>query len=54
MTADTPDVRYALVVPSSSVKAAERVPARVRRLLSIDLYEVTDDNQVRQLPASPL
>ncbi|MFD8508959.1 hypothetical protein ACFV2L_40515 [Streptomyces sp. NPDC059687] len=54
MTADTPDVRYALVVPSSSVKAAERVPARVRRLLRIDLYEVTDDSQVRHLPASPL
>jgi hypothetical protein len=54
MTTDAPDTRYALVVPSSSVKAAERVPARVRRLLSIDLYEVTDDNQVRQLPTSPL
>jgi hypothetical protein len=54
MTGDTPEVRYALVVPSSSVKAAERVPARVRRLLRIDLYEVTDDNQIRQLPTSPL
>ncbi|MFE9965426.1 hypothetical protein [Streptomyces sp. NPDC005525] len=49
MTSDQPDVRYALVVPTSSVKAVERVPPQVRRLLRIDLYEVTDDNRVRQL-----
>lgn len=51
MTSDAPDIRYALVVPSSSVKAAERVPAYVRRLLRIGVYEVTDDNQVCQLPS---
>ncbi|WP_328504353.1 hypothetical protein OG828_44720 [Streptomyces sp. NBC_00457] len=51
MTSGSPDTRYALVVPSSSVRAAERVPAHVRRLLRIDVYEVTDDNQVRELPA---
>lgn len=50
MTGESPEVRYALVVPTSSVKAAERVPAHVRRLLRVDLYEVTDDGQVRQLP----
>ncbi|MGW3413141.1 hypothetical protein [Streptomyces sp. NPDC000888] len=50
MADDSPDTRYALVIPSSSVKAAERVPVHVRRLLRIDVYEVTDDNQVRQLP----
>lgn len=44
-------IRYALVVPSSSVKAVERVPAHVRALLRIDVYEVTDDNGVRPLPA---
>jgi hypothetical protein len=49
MTHDQPGTRYALVVPSSSVKAAERVPAQVRERLRIDVYEVTDDNQVRQL-----
>ncbi|MFF3468313.1 hypothetical protein ACWCQN_37565 [Streptomyces sp. NPDC001984] len=54
MTGDAPGVRYALVVPTSSVKATERVPGRVRRLLRIDVYEVTDDDQVRRLPTSPL
>ncbi|MFF5922043.1 hypothetical protein ACFY8C_27455 [Streptomyces flavochromogenes] len=49
MTSEAPGTRYALVVPSTSVKAAERVPARVRRLLRIDLYEVTDDNTVHRL-----
>lgn len=50
MTGDAQDTRYAAdIVPTSSVKAAERVPPRVRRLLRIELYEVTDDNQVRQL-----
>lgn len=51
MTSDQPGTRYALVVPTSSVKAAERVPPQVRRLLRIDLYEVTDDNHVRRLPS---
>ncbi|MFI6932534.1 hypothetical protein [Streptomyces sp. NPDC050287] len=49
MTSASADIRYALVVPTSSVKAAERVPEHVRRLLRIGLYEVTDDNQVRPL-----
>ncbi|WP_407110960.1 hypothetical protein ACE1N8_21340 [Streptomyces sp. DSM 116494] len=51
MTSQDPRTRYALVVPSSSVKAVERVPAHVRELLRIDVYEVTDDNGVRPLPA---
>lgn len=51
MTSDHPDTRYVLVVPTSSVGAAKRVPSPVRRLLRIDLYEVTDDNHVRQVPA---
>jgi hypothetical protein len=53
MTSESPDIRYAPVVPTSSLKAAERVPAHVRRLLRIDLYEVTDDNQVRQVGQLP-
>jgi hypothetical protein len=51
MTSQDSGTRYALVVPTSSVKAAERVPVHVRRLLRIDVYEVTDDDRVRQLPA---
>ncbi|SEO01080.1 hypothetical protein [Actinacidiphila rubida] len=47
MTFDEPTIRYAVIVPTSSVWHAERVPASVRRLLRIDLYEVTDDGQVR-------
>ncbi|MEV8588955.1 hypothetical protein AB0424_18690 [Streptomyces sp. NPDC051180] len=50
MTIQDPATRYALVVPSSSVKAATRVPVHVRQLLRVDVYEVTDDNRVRQLP----
>ncbi|MFD9441539.1 hypothetical protein ACFWBR_06410 [Streptomyces sp. NPDC060006] len=50
MTSEAPHVRYALVVPSSSVKAVARVPAHVRRLLRIDAYEVTDDGAVLRLP----
>ncbi|MFG2960402.1 hypothetical protein ACGF5O_42620 [Streptomyces sp. NPDC048291] len=50
MTSQEPRIRYALVVPSSSVEAVERVPAQVRRLLRVDVYEVTDDNAVRRRP----
>lgn len=51
MSSQDSGTRYALVVRTSSVKAAERVPVHVRRLLRIDVYEVTDDDRVRQLPA---
>ncbi|MFI9421105.1 hypothetical protein [Streptomyces werraensis] len=49
MTSQDARIRYALVVPSSSVEAVERVPAHVRELLRIDVYEVTDDCTVRPL-----
>lgn len=49
MTNQDPRIRYVLVVPSSSVKVAERVPAHVRQLLRIDVYEVTDDDRVCRL-----
>ncbi|MFJ2889137.1 hypothetical protein ACIO53_24130 [Streptomyces sp. NPDC087305] len=52
MTDDRPTTRYALVLPTSSAKAAERVPPYIRQLLRIDLYEVSDDNHVRRLPSS--
>ncbi|MER5597696.1 hypothetical protein [Streptomyces sp. NPDC002265] len=51
MTSQELKIRYALVVPSSSVKAAERVPGHIRRMLRVDVYEVTDDNLVRRLRA---
>ncbi|WP_326733956.1 hypothetical protein [Streptomyces sp. NBC_01022] len=49
MTRQNPHTRYALVVPSSSAKATARVPAHIRQLLRIDVYEVTDDNRVCRL-----
>lgn len=51
MTDNSQAIRYALVVPTSLVWHAERVPAHVRGLLRIDLYEVTNDNQVHHRPA---
>ncbi|MCW8100866.1 hypothetical protein [Streptomyces tauricus] len=49
MTSQDPRTRYALAVPSSSLTAAARVPLHVRQLLRIDVYEVTDEGQVRRL-----
>ncbi|MFI1281299.1 hypothetical protein ACH4U5_11170 [Streptomyces sp. NPDC020858] len=51
MTDETTTSRFALVVPTSSVKAAERVPPHVRRVLRMDVYEVTDEDQVLLRPA---
>ncbi|MGC5004780.1 hypothetical protein [Streptomyces sp. DT203] len=51
MADHSPATRFALIVPTSSVWHAERVPAQVRRLLRIDLYEVSDANQVSRRPA---
>ncbi|MDA1387547.1 MULTISPECIES: hypothetical protein [Glycomyces] len=44
--ADAPGIRYALIVPTSVLPHAERVPDHVRRRLGIDLYEVTDAGAV--------
>jgi hypothetical protein len=49
MTDESPATRYAIVVPTLSVRHVERVPAAVRRLLRIEVYEVTDDDVVRQV-----
>lgn len=38
---------FAVVVPESAVKAAERVPARVRKLLGIQIYGVDESGAVR-------
>ncbi|WP_328828941.1 hypothetical protein OHT77_15170 [Streptomyces sp. NBC_00252] len=51
MTSNSPNIRYALVVPTSSLWHAQRVPAHIRRLLRIDLYEVTHDGQVNHRPS---
>jgi hypothetical protein len=50
MTTQTPDTRYAVIVPSSALWHAERVPAHVRTLLAIDLYTVAEDGTVQSLP----
>lgn len=38
-----PGARYAVVVPTSALNAALRVPDWVRARLSVDIYEVDDD-----------
>ncbi len=42
-----PGARYAVVVPTTALSAALRVPAWVRNRLSIDVYEVDDDFEVQ-------
>ena len=46
---DDPSARYALVVPDwpRSVRAAARVPVRVRALLHVTLYAVDEAGRVR-------
>ncbi len=46
MPDDDSHTRYAVVVPTAALKAALRVPQWVRERLRLDVYEVTDDNQV--------
>ncbi|GGV24008.1 hypothetical protein GCM10010182_52950 [Actinomadura cremea] len=43
MTDPAPGIRYALVVPSSTLRAGLRVPRWVRDLLRVTVYEVRDD-----------
>jgi hypothetical protein len=38
------------VIPTGAEPAALRVPRRVRDLLRIDIYAVSDDGQVEKLP----
>src|SRR5918995_1838976 len=46
------DVRFAVVVPTGAEAAALRVPKRVRDVLRIDVYAVSDDGQVEKLSDS--
>jgi hypothetical protein len=43
---DEPATRYAVVVPAEALRAAERVPRRVRQLLRIDIYAVDSGGAV--------
>ena len=44
-----PNARFAVVIPTGAEAAALRVPRRVRDLLRIDIYAVSDDGQVEKL-----
>ena len=44
-----PNTRFAVVVPAGAEAAALRVPKRVRDVLRIDVYAVSDDGQVERL-----
>ena len=43
-----PNTRFAVVIPTGA-EAALRVPRRVRDVLRIDVYAVSDDGQVEKL-----
>ena len=47
-----PNTRFAVVIPTGAEAAALRVPRRVRDLLRIDVYAVSDDGQVEKLADS--
>jgi hypothetical protein len=44
-----PNTRFAVVIPTGAEAAALRVPKRVRDVLRIDVYAVSDDGQVEKL-----
>ncbi len=44
-----PNTRFAVVIPTGAKAAALRVPRRVRDVLRIDVYAVSDDGQVERL-----
>src|SRR3954447_18320539 len=50
--ADDPNTRFAVVIPTGAEAAALRVAKRVRELLRIDIYTVSDDGQVEKLSDS--
>jgi hypothetical protein len=43
------NARFAVVIPTGAETAALRVPRRVRDILRIDVYAVSDDGQVERL-----
>ena len=46
---EDPNTTFAVVVPTGSEAAALRVPRRIRDILRIDIYAVSDDGQVEML-----
>jgi hypothetical protein len=44
--AEDSSARFAVVVPTEALRAALRVPVRLRELLRIDVYEVTAEDEV--------
>ena len=44
-----PKARFAVVIPTGAEAAALRVPRRVRDVLRIDVYAVSDDGKVEKL-----
>jgi hypothetical protein len=46
MPLEAGDARFALVVPHEALQAALRVPPRVRDLLRLDIYAVSEDGTV--------
>jgi hypothetical protein len=46
------NTKFAVVIPTGAEAAALRVPRRVRDLLRIDIYAVSDDGQVEKLSDS--
>lgn len=48
-----PNTRFAVVVPTGAEAAALRVPRRVRDVLRIDVYAVSDDGQVERVADEP-
>lgn len=44
-----PNTRFAVVIPTGAEAAALRVPRRVRDILRIDVYAVSDDGHVEKL-----
>ena len=44
---------FAVVVPDDAVKAAERVPQRIRSALGIEIYGVAEDGSVRHVGDHP-
>jgi hypothetical protein len=43
---DQPATRYAIVVSTEALRAAQRIPRRVRQLLRIDVYTVDSGGAV--------
>jgi hypothetical protein len=51
MPLDADDARFALVVPAEALRAALRVPRRVREMLRLDVYAVSDAGEVTRASA---